>query len=1409
MGSTKTQHIQEVMAEALTAGKFETARRLGAAHLAVAVDNDEIRLLMHESLRRLGDISRAGVLLRDSPTLLRTSRTWALLAEDHYLLTVNNSFRTSAEGAAGLTLEEYQQKHEALADQYFAKAEDHAHSADDRDFLAARLRRSGRSDAAAALATQIPRPPAPAPADPPVVVGHGSLGGRLWLDDGSPIINATVTLGLHSEQHYADPATYLKTNMHYKAKRIARPEVLTTAANARGEYRFDRVPAGRCAFLSVTLPTDQHAVHTRFVAQEIEVEADRHRVLNAEVTPWISAEPRPMESTLVADRVWRRSPLRKVYEQSLVNPFYFDFPTQPLWFELPTGVAANAERLWLFNSETPDEPIAFQLHGNTLVFMAELPGLGQLDSGNARSIRQYALYESPAAIAATEVPSADDQHPWLIHAGKDVVELDTGVARFRLPLGRGVGPIAPLQSVMGPDGQWRGEGRWVLPEGVAVELWQSQCVTLGPVFCELHMTFCFSTGQTVAWRVRAYRNEQTLLVRETSVPIAGAAFEFSLAEFNGGRGYLHWMPENGSASWSDLTEQDRELARLQESVPWWIPPSGFAYAMTSDRPESEDYLAVFTMRRGEWIDRHFASISKGPGDDRREWDWPYPEMVGSTVSMITAHSRPDGDQVFRFGCFDGERQWGLMASAFSENDGPRKLLSATQHKYSSPRLQDFKDWQLDEADRHARPSVVATRDQLPTLKTKKEDPRFRPLYERLKNNPYPHGLAGRGLCALLDGDPVELWMIKQEILAEAPIRAKMTLLGRDYGDMYSPVGARPITPWVENYDLVAATGAFRPDEERLCRAFFLLMGHLYQEEDLMNWRFNSRNANFEADRVDVVGAVGLAFRGNPDADAMIDHAAGLMESSLNIYCTPGSGKWYENPACYYLHAASCRLNLAWHLYNHDIFDSTKIPRLKDFLSWGINLLTPAFPTDNELLKNGCDEQTYAATERGRRIPPIGDHANLGQWIGEFYPLLAQAYEDQDPAFAHRLRWAYDRGGRDGGHFNTYALHFVHVREKDLATPEPIVQPSRRLEGFGAVLRDRQNTAGEGYCLFKLGPGGYRYHRTEGSIIFFADGKPLIYDGGEGGETWRHSTLSFGETHMPLAPGHIERFATFDRLDFAQGVNPKALEPGDPVFLSDSCEHHLVEVARQRFNEPHPANSRSCLWVKGDYLLLHDQLDLPGDTTTHWHLQAVADDHEQRGENDWTFRGRYGTDFQVLLPGQHFDQSSISQSPMLENRRRPEDCFSMRHLRVTAASPDQVLALIRPLHGNRETLTAQRRAVGRSGAAVRVQGPGLDDRHLLDRGGTQWDDQGIRFVGRYGSVLRRDGVLTLCLIDGQTLAADALELHSSGVKALLVHDRASGGLTLEAEGHGELEVRGLGEPWRLQLSPADGRVRLSR
>ena len=169
-------------------------------------------------------------------------------------------------------------------------------------------------------------------------------------------------------------------------------------------------------------------------------------------------------------------------------------------------------------------------------------------------------------------------------------------------------------------------------------------------------------------------------------------------------------------------------------------------------------------------------------------------------------------------------------------------------------------------------------------------------------------------------------------------------------------------------------------------------------------------------------------------------------------------------------------------------------------------------------------------------------------------------------------------------------------------------PSRRLEGVGAVIRDRQNQPDESYLLLKLGPGGYRYHNTEGSIIFFANGKPLIYDGGEAGETWRHSTLSFLRLPYHAGSGACGTLFDSDLIGFTQGVSPKVLKAGEANYLNDKCRPEDVELGFRNYHEPNPANSRSLFWVKNDYLIMHDALNIDSSIPTHWHLQIVGDDH---------------------------------------------------------------------------------------------------------------------------------------------------------------------------------------------------------
>ena len=1288
---------------ALAGQRYETARRLCLA----APQSKAVLYLLHRANRHLGDFTACqAVLARIQPADDAEQRALdRLFAEDYEAIANGDSYRSSAEKDAGLTWEQYTEKYRRIAAEYRAKA--------------------------GPVASPLPRreeegPVSLSSAETGEGRPSGSLAGTLKFPDGQPVANVLVTLGLRVEVREEDPTTYLKPEMHYYPV-IGESSALTTHTDAHGAYRFDSVPAQRHEFLAVTLDPQQFDIATRFVAHGVTVAGATR--LDAVMDEWRSAPVREVASPFPA--------AGRLAELVLKNPFYYDFPRQLVRIPAPPHLNPLPRRgeetsaripspLWgegqgegfaLFSSANPNQPVPFQISGNDLVFFADLP---------ARTDRVYALY-----AGKNKTPSAMILQP-------DGV-LETGRAAFRLPMGKGADDLPPLLAVRGEDGVWRGTGRLKLPAGVTVRERQTEVLESGPLLIVVRISYALSNGMVYAIEFTAHRDEPYLLAREISPELPDAAFEFSLREFSGGRGFLHWTPEHGNVHWRTLTATDHELARLQESVPWWIPPAGFGYAMTADGLAHRDYVGIFTLRRGDWVDRKFAAISQGPGDDRREWDWPFPEMVGSTISMITAHTDAGGDAYFKFGFFDGERQWGILVSTLDRNDGPMKEISSVQHKNSSPRLQEFKDWHLDEADREARPHVVARRENLRALRRKTTGPVFAKAWERIRTTAGPG--PAEGVRFIVDNDPLVAWRKKAELVGVAHIRAKMTLLGRDFSDMYSPVGARPITQWAEEYDLIAASGVFTPEEERRVRQFLMLEGHLHMAPDLMNWRYGSRNANFEADRVDVVGTIGLVFHGNPDAARFVQHALELMDRSLRVYSTPGSGRWYENPACYYLHATKCRANLVLHLAQHGIAHPTQFPRWKAALHWGVLLLTPPTPHAYAVMRDGTND--YAGTAKVRRIAPIGDHAHIGPWVPEFYALMSKCYRGHDDDFADLLLWAYQAGGSDGGYHGNMPLLFTTLTEADLQpVTRPAVLTSRRLEGFGAVFRGHFGEPNEFYLLLKQGPGGYRHHRTEGSIILFADGKPLIYDGGEAGETWRHTTLSFGDTHLPLAPGHVERFYSSDVLDFSQGVHSNVIQPGEPIQLCDDCHHSLVAVAERRFNEPNPANSRSVLWVKDEYVIIHDELNTA--IQSYWHLQAVADSETGNAKDGWIFRGRFGTDLQVVLPDQEFADAKIEPLAPLEYRMAPAECFAMRHLMLTGRQPRFYAAVLRPLSAGRQPVRAR---IFAGGAGIHVTGAGIDDYLFFSRQPRQFQEDSIQFAGRYGAVLRRGGKTHVETIDG--------------------------------------------------------------
>jgi hypothetical protein len=1313
---------------ALAGARYETARRLGLALLANAGEpRPEILLALHDALAKLADFPAARQLLEAHEEELQAHRFEVALrlAADFKALAAEGHYRISREARQGHTLDEYLEKYRAQAAASLARAEALAAGPAHADAL---RRMRGEADVVAER-----------PARPP---GQGTLRGRVLLPDGQPAADAVVTLGLEQWLEPLDYATLITHEMH-RSREAGPLETLRARTDAGGRFTLENVPPGTHEFLAVTLDPLRWEIPTRFLARKLVAGADLGDLRAEE---WESAPPAPSESPHPPRFEAEGAVWVKQAEWRLANPFHYEFPRQLLTLDLPDGAGDPRVRI----EPGRDEP--FQASGRQVQVLA---GLG------AKSTRTIAVYRSGGAFQPPEPRPAVR----LLRESPQVWTLDTGVAAFRLPGPRAEAGAPPIQAVRGADGIWRGQGRFRLPPGVEAQGPMVELLEEGPLLITLRLTYRFSGGHSYRLTLSAVAGEPLLLARETSEDLEGAAFEFSLREFSGGRAYLHWNAEAGGRHWTTLAAEERTVALLPESVPWWIPPQGFGCALTPEGLDQGDYIGVFTRNRGEWIDRAFERIARGPIDEagrpNSELDWPYPEMVGSSISMIRALTGADGDAWFQFGFFDGERQWALLASSLERNDGPWKEIGRLQHAWSGPRLQEFKDWHLDVRDSLPRPHVVARREELIGLRRKAASKRLGPLWQKIANQPVSGPRAG--LCFAVEGDPAVAWWKRTQLLHEAEFRSRMTLLGRDWSDMYSPVGGRAITHHAEEYDLIAASGVFTAEEERQVRAYLVLMGHLYLTPDFMNWRFNARNANFEADRADIIGAIGLVFQGNPDAAGFLAHVIGRTRSALAAYCTPESGKWYENPACYYLHASKCRMNLLYHLARKNILDLDDIPYLGHFLRWGLLLLTPPQPVSYAAMRDGDP-----AGARVRKVPPIGDHAALGRWLPEHYFLIGKLWNDAEltasyfTANADALallegRPAHEEEGFTnkgaGSQFGNLPLLFSAMEEADLPARLPELDlPSRRLEGFGAVFRQGVGTPEEEYLLVKQGPGGYRYHRTEGSFLYFAKGHPLVYDGGEAGETWRHSTLSFHDVHMPLSAGRVERCFSTEGYHFLQGLHPEIIAPGAPVFLSDSCEHQLVEECHRRYRkaEQAPAAIRSFAWVGTEYLVIHDALDIPADLPAYWHLQVVGTPLE-----DLRFHGRFGVDLRVLLPGQEFDSVVCENLPVLEHSGRPEDWFAMTHLQLAKQGAKAFLAILRP--GADDDLEAT--AIFSEGRIVGARVGA--DYHFFHRLGLEFAEGEVEFQGCYGAVLPRGDSTRLVLSGPGRLCWRGRELYSDG------------------------------------------------
>jgi hypothetical protein len=258
---------------------------------------------------------------------------------------------------------------------------------------------------------------------------------------------------------------------------------------------------------------------------------------------------------------------------------------------------------------------------------------------------------------------------------------------------------------------------------------------------------------------------------------------------------------------------------------------------------------------------------------------------------------------------------------------------------------------------------------------------------------------------------------------------------------------------------------------------------------------------------------------------------------------------------------------------------------------------------------------------------------------------------------------------------------------------------------------------------------------------------------------------------------------------------------------------MVPVAWARYREPNPANVRTVLWVKNEYVILHDDLRIDPAIPSFWHAQVVAESETGSASvgEGYRFKGRFGTDLQIVLPGQAIVAEQIERLSPLEYPADRKEKFAMRHLQLTGApGVDHYTAVIRPLSpGQTPVQTAEVKNRAGKPCGVKVTGNAgnesgfINDVILLGRDAFAYQEGDVRFEGRYGTVIRRADSRQLALIAGSVLEADDTRIESNG-PAVFVTLTATG-TEIVSEGEGSVTVTRHGKPQTLAVK---GRVEAS-
>ncbi|MHB9023404.1 MAG: hypothetical protein ACYC7E_04405 [Armatimonadota bacterium] len=1108
-------------------------------------------------------------------------------------------------------------------------------------------------------------------------------------------------------------------------------------------------------------------------------------------------------------------------------------------FPVEVPAALNPQRLAVREAAGAVRPAQFlpdaaNSRSGRLYFLVDLPAKGK---------QSWQLIEDRTNWKTTDYNSTSRQD--YVEFGNDRIAVRCPTGEHQWPGGIAAAQIpAPMLAVRLSNRVWAGAGKLNSP--LKVTAFKSEFISRGFAFTRYRMTYTFEGNLTYTAEIQAIAGQEVILVSERSNlnekvqflegirPADAPQGNFTMNSF-GKRLY-----EQGSYWTLSLEEglaPDRIAWQPLHNV-WGKSTAPGEPWGTFVRAKDPGPLVSLNPSHGEW----WANVS--------QWAGAYSTAGNAFIGLmalnagawqnhsentIALENDPQGRLRAVLPINSGSRTWGLCAYGKDEairipGEEPRgdeypgrqyaRPPQLATIKYGLLPLDLVKDWALDFPDPEGTvfPHIYAKASDLDAIRKriaatptmKKNTDQLKSVWDniRRKNDPnypifpkrfiYPKGVDNiylatgdesyaRDLAALLL-DRLHYYIHQT--------RTGVGLTGYRWGHSYGMfhLTTGPLSMSSREADIALGSPSVTPGQKRDIRALLAFWGELFSSRDYAPPGYNHGNTDMFASLYTILGSIGCVLNGHPKAKDWAQASINAVDHALkNQDQLPGASQdeLYGSLTLEMITQAAMCLKRA------EFADLFKDQRYRDSLDFYGKLLVPVDP------RHGFGY-----------IVPFGN--GMGSWIKSvMWGVAAAGVVKDDPEFAGRLMWYWERSGRPGNSRTEGHDEFGWMSLGWLDPTIPAKNPqlaSEPIPGWGVIFRNGCGTPQETYMALQIAkPNGLHGYNAEGGFHLIAQGAPLSlifglrsYDAGiHGGQPnmveqrWLANRPSFdyrseeeggtgklvewaGTSTADLASGEwsFSRLLAHAPLGPAEGENRLILSqprPQVPGLTPGHTQEERVKPITWR---------RHVLFVKDDdpaglnYFFIRDaaQTTVPWD----WSVWCLAEGFDLEAPVGH-FTGKFGVDLDVMPVTPIDDLITGSYGPVTSFSG-----FWRQKLYQVPLKPEQKdIAVV--LFPRRHAQAPPEITPWANGCGAKIALPGETHYLFLTDKSTEFQMNDITITGR-AAVLRRKGTLvTLSLLSGMQLAAGdyllaaaTADVKPAGPITLIVDTKAK---TARGESHG--------------------------